>query len=110
MSDILAKLKMAALQLILPTAIGAGKEILKDELRKLNTKSPKKFAILSQGLYPPIKGLLIPFVHSTSSKIDDQVADPFCEAIEEICEEVGITLPPVTPIDFTTSDDDIPVV
>lgn len=105
MSDILQALKMAALQAILPTAIGAGKEILKDEMRKLNTKSPKKFGILAQGLYPPIKGLLVPFVHSTKSKIDDMPTDAFCEAIEEVCAEVGITLPAVVPIDFTTPDE-----
>lgn len=106
MSDLLAKLKMAALQMILPTVVSLGKEELKEAMKKIALTAPKKFNLLVQGLYPPIKGLLVPFVHSTKTTLDDAVADPFCEAIEEVAAELNISLPTVVPVDFSTPDEE----
>lgn len=103
--SLLDSIKAFAIQLALPGLVGLGETALHDALKKLATEQPKKFGVALQTLYPAFKGVLEPLAHSTKTTVDDQVADPTVKMLEDLAKEVGVDLPVVVPIDFSTPEE-----
>jgi len=80
----------------LPVIGSVGQAHLVDILAQVKEKNEEGYKSILQGVYPPLKRILVPVVKGTKTKFDDTLVDAIVGAIEESAEANGVALPDVS--------------
>lgn len=81
---------------MLPVVQSVGTAQMVELLQKAHDQNEQGYKAMVQGVYPPLKRLLVPLVGSTKTRIDDTLVAVLVDSIEQSAEANGVTLPDVT--------------